>query len=84
MAERFLTAYNTTTGEKLSNPVPEHWFDHPVLGKNISRTPRARAAAAARKPAAPTRERATPKKAERETVEKRAEDAAPASAEAVD
>lgn len=61
MAERFLTAYNTTTGEKLPNPVPEHWFDHPVLGKNISRTPRARAAAAARKPAAPTRERATTK-----------------------
>lgn len=55
MAERFLTAYNTTTGEKLSNPVPEHWFDHPVLGKNISRTPRSWAAAAKKatvKPAA--------------------------------
>ena len=37
---RFLPAYNARTGRKLPNFVPEHWFDHPVLGKNLRRTPR--------------------------------------------
>lgn len=29
--------YSKTTGKK--HIVPEHWLDHPVLGKNFARTP---------------------------------------------
>lgn len=40
----FVYAYDTRTGEKLAHQVPEHWLDHPTLGKNLSRTPRQKAA----------------------------------------
>lgn len=45
----FVTAYDTSTGEILPHPVPAHWFDHPVLGANLSKTPRQKAADKARK-----------------------------------
>lgn len=35
----FVDAYNTRTGKKLPYLVPEHHFDHPILGRNISRLP---------------------------------------------
>lgn len=38
----FVAAYDKRTGVKHS--VPEHWVDHPVLGKNLSRTPKSKAA----------------------------------------
>lgn len=37
-------AYDRRTGRKLPHYVPEHWFDHPVLGKHVRRTPRNAAA----------------------------------------
>ena len=40
----FVYAYDKTTGEKLAHQVPEHWIDHPTLGRNLSRTPRQKAA----------------------------------------
>lgn len=43
MAE-FVAAYDKRTGEKLPHPVPEHWLTHPVLGANLSKTPRQKAA----------------------------------------
>lgn len=33
----FVSVYSKTTGQK--HRVPEHWVDHPVLGRGISRTP---------------------------------------------
>lgn len=50
---RFLPAYNRRTGRKLPNFVPEHWFDHPVLGQHVRRTPR-NAAANRKPPTSPT------------------------------
>lgn len=38
----FVAAYDKRTGVKHS--VPEHWLNHPVLGKNLSRTPKSKAA----------------------------------------
>lgn len=35
----FVDAYSTRTGRKLPKPVPEHYFDHPILGRNLSRLP---------------------------------------------
>lgn len=35
----FVDAYSTKTGKKLPNPVPEHYLDHPVLGRDLSRLP---------------------------------------------
>lgn len=40
----FVSAYDKRTGEKLPHPVPEHWLTHPVLGVNLSKTPRQKAA----------------------------------------
>ena len=40
----FLPAYDRRTGRKLPHFVPEHWFDHPVLGQHVRRTPRNAAA----------------------------------------
>ena len=40
----FLPAYDRRTGRKLPHFVPEHWFDDPVLGQNVRRTPRNAAA----------------------------------------
>lgn len=37
-------AYDARTGRKLRQYVPESWFDHPVLGKTVRRTPRNAAA----------------------------------------
>jgi len=37
-------AYDSRTGRKMPHHVPEHWFDHPVLGKHVRRTPRNAAA----------------------------------------
>lgn len=39
---RMVDVYNTDTGKKLPNPVPERWLDHPVLGQNLAVTPSAR------------------------------------------
>lgn len=57
----FIRAYNTKTGDKLTYLVPEHWVDHPVLGRNLSRLPsdkrrqrRARKAVEAPAPASTT------------------------------
>lgn len=33
-----VAVYDKRTGRKHS--VPEHWLDHPVLGRNLSRTPK--------------------------------------------
>lgn len=33
-------AYDARTGRKQRQYVPESWFDHPVLGKTVRRTPR--------------------------------------------
>lgn len=41
---RFLPAYDPRTGRKLPHYVPEHWFDHPVIGKTVRRTPKSAAA----------------------------------------
>ena len=38
----FVAAYDKRTGVKHS--VPEHWLDHPVLGRPFEKTPRQRAA----------------------------------------
>lgn len=38
-------AYRKDTGEKLTYRVPKHFFDHPVLGRNLARTPSSRAVA---------------------------------------
>lgn len=38
----FVRAYDKRTGAIHS--VPEHWVDHPVLGKNLSLTPKSKAA----------------------------------------
>lgn len=38
----FVAAYDKRTGVKHS--VPEHWLDHPVLGQNLRKTPKTRAA----------------------------------------
>lgn len=43
--EGFVEAYAKTTGDK--QVIPAHWLDHPVLGKNFSRTPSAKAREAA-------------------------------------
>lgn len=37
-------AYDARTGRKQRQYVPESWFDHPVLGKTVRRTPRSAAA----------------------------------------
>ena len=37
------TAYSKRTGKKLPHLVPDHWFDHPVLGRDIRRSPSASA-----------------------------------------
>lgn len=42
MASRFVDVYDKTTGRK--HTVPEHFVGHPVLGKNIAKTPRSAAA----------------------------------------
>lgn len=34
-----VNAYNTRTGKKVPHQVPEHWIDHPRIGKHLSRTP---------------------------------------------
>lgn len=39
----FVAAYDKRTGAKHS--VPEHWLDHPILGQNLRKTPKTRAAA---------------------------------------
>ena len=36
---RLVPAYSVRTGRKVP-PVPEHYFDHPVLGQMYRRTPR--------------------------------------------
>lgn len=36
----FVEVYSTRTGRKLPAPVPRHYLDHPVLGRNLSLTPR--------------------------------------------
>ena len=41
----FVDAYDKRTGKKLAHRVPESHIDHPVLGRNLSRTPRAKAKA---------------------------------------
>ena len=46
---RFIDAYDMTTGAKLDHPVPEHWLTHPVLGANLSKIPRQKAADKGRK-----------------------------------
>ena len=33
----FVAAFDKSTGRKHS--VPEHWLDHPVLGKGLRKTP---------------------------------------------
>lgn len=40
----FVEVYSKTTGKK--HHVPEHWVNHPVLGKNFAETPSARASKA--------------------------------------
>ena len=40
---KFVPAYSVRTGRKLTDPVPEHYFDHPVIGKSVRRTPRSAA-----------------------------------------
>lgn len=40
---RLVPAYSVRTGRKLADPVPEHYFDHPVIGKSVRRTPRSAA-----------------------------------------
>ena len=47
---KFVPAYSARTGRKLADPVPEHYFDHPVIGKSVRRTPRS----AAKNTTAPT------------------------------
>lgn len=37
----FVDAYSKSTGQK--QRIPEHWLDHPVLGKDFTLTPSARA-----------------------------------------
>lgn len=37
MTEGFVEVYAKSTGNK--QLVPEHWLDHPVLGRNFSKTP---------------------------------------------
>jgi hypothetical protein len=39
--EGFVEAYSTKTG--LKQVIPEHWLDHPLLGKDFSLTPSAKA-----------------------------------------
>jgi hypothetical protein len=39
-----IAAYDTRTGEKLQQLVPEHWIGHVVLGEHLSKTPRQKAA----------------------------------------
>lgn len=34
---KFVPVYSKTTG--LKHRVPEHWLDHPVLGKGFRKTP---------------------------------------------
>lgn len=46
---RFVDAWNRKTGKKLPHPVPEHWLTHPVLGRDLSKTPRQKAADKARR-----------------------------------
>lgn len=41
---KFVPAYDTRTGRKLPHHIPEHYFDDPVLGKHVRRTPRNAAA----------------------------------------
>lgn len=33
----FISVYSKTTGRK--QDVPEHWLDHPVLGRDFRKTP---------------------------------------------
>lgn len=44
MDDEFVIAYNTRTGQKQS--IPAHWLDNPILGRDWSVAPSARAAAA--------------------------------------
>ena len=39
-----VTAYDTRTGRKLPQQVPESWIGHPRLGAHLSKTPRQKAA----------------------------------------
>lgn len=41
----FVYVYDNRTGEKIPNPVPEHYIGHPVLGRNLSLTPTEKAEA---------------------------------------
>lgn len=59
MAKNFVTVYDKATGRK--HTVPEHFLTHPVLGKNIAKTPRGAAAEKA-KTADTTKTPATPEK----------------------
>lgn len=45
----FVAAYDKRTGKK-QPPVPEHWFDNPVLSKNLRKTPKQAAAESTRTP----------------------------------
>lgn len=49
---KFIYVYDKTTGKKQQHQVPEWWLDHPVLGANLSRTPRQKAADTKKAPAA--------------------------------
>lgn len=69
MANRFVDAYRVDNSQKQT--IPEHWLDHPVLGKNFTRTPRSRAAAAKKataKPAAETPQTRTDSRTETTTT----------------
>lgn len=39
----FVEVYSTKTRRKLPKPVPEHWLDHPILGRNLTTLPSRRA-----------------------------------------
>ncbi len=55
-----LPAYDVRTGRKLPHYVPEHWFDHPVWGKTVRRTPRSSGGSSEQAPATgdnPTKEK---------------------------
>ncbi len=46
-----VNAADKKSGDILPYLVPEHWIDHPVLGKNIKKLPSDKAAKATKKPA---------------------------------
>lgn len=45
-----VAAYNTQTGDKLQQLVPEHWIGHPVIGEHLAKTPRQKAEDATQEP----------------------------------